>query len=93
RVQTADEEVLAGGTAVITDAGRTGSAESVGGADIGSRIQEYLTGIPNWTKEAWARPELQGVIIDLAEDGTARAIERVRHPVPAPPETGHCKPA
>ena len=90
RVQTADE-AIAGGTASITDAGRTGSTESVGGADIAARIQEYLTGIPNWTKETWAKPELQGVIIDLAEDGTARAIERVRYPVPPPPE--HSQPA
>ncbi|MDR2784078.1 MAG: YmdB family metallophosphoesterase, partial [Treponema sp.] len=32
RVQTADEAVLPKGTAVITDAGRTGSIDSVGGA-------------------------------------------------------------
>ncbi|MCL2128458.1 MAG: YmdB family metallophosphoesterase, partial [Treponema sp.] len=31
RVQTADECILPGGTAVISDAGRTGSGESVGG--------------------------------------------------------------
>ncbi|MDR2494002.1 MAG: YmdB family metallophosphoesterase [Spirochaetaceae bacterium] len=86
RVQTADETVLAGGTAVITDAGRTGSFESVGGSDIDTRIQEYLTGIPNWTKDTWAKPELQGVILDLAEDGAARSITRVRHPVPPPPD-------
>jgi len=48
RVQTADERVLSGGTAVICDAGRTGSVNSVGGTDIQSRIQEYLTGIPDW---------------------------------------------
>ncbi|MCL2139722.1 MAG: YmdB family metallophosphoesterase, partial [Treponema sp.] len=46
RVQTSDEGILPGGTAVISDAGRTGSSESVGGCDIGLRIQEYLTGIP-----------------------------------------------
>jgi metallophosphoesterase (TIGR00282 family) len=85
RVQTADEMILSGGTAVITDVGRTGSADSVGGTDTASRIQEYLTGIPDWTKDAWASPELQGVIIDLAEDGKARSIERVREAVqPAP---------
>lgn len=82
RVQTADETVLSRGTAVITDAGRTGAAESVGGGDIATRIQEYLTGIPNWTKDAWGKPELQGVLIDIAEDGKARSIERIRYPVP-----------
>jgi metallophosphoesterase (TIGR00282 family) len=85
RVQTADEAVLPGGTAVISDAGRTGSRDSVGGCDAASRIQEYLTGIPEWTKEAWAAPELQGVYIDIADDGKARSIERIRITVPAAP--------
>jgi metallophosphoesterase (TIGR00282 family) len=85
RVQTADERILSGGTAVITDAGRTGSIDSVGGSDVSSRIKEYLSGIPDWTKDAWARPELQGVLIDLGDDGRARAIERIQRPVPEMP--------
>jgi metallophosphoesterase (TIGR00282 family) len=85
RVQTADERILPGGTAVITDAGRTGSMESVGGSDRDSRIKEYLSGIPDWTKDAWEKPELQGVFIEIAETGKAVSIERVR--VAAPPIT------
>jgi metallophosphoesterase (TIGR00282 family) len=87
RVQTADEKVLPRGTAVITDAGRSGSQNSVGGNDPDSRIQEYLTGIPNWTKEAWAKPELQGLLIDIGDDGKARSIERIRHAVPDAPNS------
>ena len=83
RVQTADERILRGGTAVITDAGRTGSMESVGGNDRESRIREYLTGIPDWTRETWEKPELQGLFIELAENGKALSIERIR--VAAPP--------
>jgi metallophosphoesterase (TIGR00282 family) len=86
RVQTSDEAVLPGGTAVICDAGRTGSLDSVGGADAAERIQEYLSGIPNWTKEAWGRPELQGVCIELDRQGRALSIERIRYPVPELPE-------
>jgi metallophosphoesterase (TIGR00282 family) len=82
RVQTADEGVLPGGTAVITDAGRTGSRDSVGGAETESRIREYLTGIPEWTKEAWEKPELQGVLLELNKEGRAVSIERLRCPVP-----------
>jgi metallophosphoesterase (TIGR00282 family) len=81
RVQTADAMVLPGGTAVITDAGRTGSIDSVGGVDPAARVQEYLTGIPDWTKETWGKPELQGVLIEIDGDGKALAIERIRHPV------------
>ena len=78
RVQTADEMILPKGTAVISDAGRTGSSESVGGCETASRVQEYMTGIPEWTKEAWDKPELQGVYIDIAPDGRAKSIERIR---------------
>jgi metallophosphoesterase (TIGR00282 family) len=84
RVQTADECVLPGGTAIISDAGRTGSNESVGGCEIASRIQEYLSGIPNWTKDAWDNPILQGVYIDLGTNGKATSIERINIPVTPP---------
>jgi metallophosphoesterase (TIGR00282 family) len=80
RVQTADEEIL-DGTAVITDAGRTGSAQSVGGCETESRIKEYLTGIPDWTRDAWDALEVQGVYLDLDKNGKALSIERVRVPV------------
>jgi len=85
RVQTADERILPGGTAVITDAGRTGSIDSVGGCERESRIKEYISGIPDWTKEAWEKPELQGVLIDIAENGKAVSIERIRAAAPQAP--------
>jgi len=87
RVQTADERVLPGGTAVISDAGRTGSAESAGGCETASRIQEYLSGIPDWTRDAWEKPAVQGVYIDIGADGRSRSIERVRIDVQAPTAT------
>jgi len=78
RVQTSDETILSGGTAIISDAGRTGSFQSVGGCEINSRIKEYLTGIPDWTREAWDELEAQGVYLDIGKDGKAVSIERVR---------------
>jgi metallophosphoesterase (TIGR00282 family) len=89
RVQTADNEILDGGTAVITDAGRSGSFYSVGGVEIKSKIEGYVSGIPDWTKEAWDRCELQGVIIDIDSGGKAFAIERLRIPVEV--SGGDCK--
>jgi calcineurin-like phosphoesterase len=82
--------VLPGGTAVICDAGRTGSAESVGGTEIESRIKEYLSGIPDWTREAWAKPTLQGVLVELdskpgPNQGKALSIERIRLELPEMP--------
>jgi calcineurin-like phosphoesterase len=86
RVQTADQELFPGGTAVITDAGRSGSFYSVGGAEIQSRIKEYMSGIPDWTKDAWDFCEFQGVLIDAGNDGRALSIERIRIPVQVPAE-------
>jgi metallophosphoesterase (TIGR00282 family) len=87
RVQSADETILDGGTAVICDAGRTGSLDSVGGSDREAKIREYLSGIPDWTREAWDRPELQGVLLSLDDKGKALSIARIRHPVPAAPQS------
>lgn len=84
RVQTADERIFPGGTAVITDAGRTGSVDSVGGADRESRIKEYLSGIPNWTIEAWENPALQGIFVETDKNGRALSIERINLAAPAP---------
>ena len=83
RVQTADERILPGGTAVITDAGRSGCIESVWGNDRESRIKEYISGIPDWTRESWEKPELQGIFIELAENGKAISVERFRMSAPA----------
>ncbi|GMO24178.1 MAG: TIGR00282 family metallophosphoesterase [Termitinemataceae bacterium] len=80
RIQTSDERII-GGTAVISCAGRTGSINSVGGCDTASRIKEYLSGIPDWTRPAWDNCELQGVSLELNEDGSAASIERFRIPV------------
>ena len=85
RIQTADERLLSGGTAVITDAGRTGSFESVGGHNSESRIKEYITGIPDWAVEAREKPELQGVFMEIMESGKAVSIERIRITAPSAP--------
>lgn len=80
RVQTADECVLPKGTGCVTDAGRTGSMDSVGGMDGEPKIREYLTGIPEWSRDAWARPMLQGVVIDLDASGKTERIKRLQVP-------------
>jgi metallophosphoesterase (TIGR00282 family) len=82
---TADERVLAGGTAVITDAGRTGSLESVAGLDPEIEIRKLTTLVHEYSKEAWAMLELQGVVIEIGDDGKALSIERIREPCKAPP--------
>lgn len=82
---TADERVLAGGTAVITDAGRTGSLESVAGLDPTIEIRKLTSLVHEYSKEAWASLELQGVIIRIDDSGKATSITRVRQACPPPP--------
>jgi 2',3'-cyclic-nucleotide 2'-phosphodiesterase len=82
---TADERVLPGGTAVLTDAGRTGSLLSVAGLDPEIEIRKLTTLVHEYSKEAWAGLELQAVIVEIGEDGKSTSIERLRIPCAAPP--------
>ncbi|MGL4985724.1 MAG: YmdB family metallophosphoesterase [Treponemataceae bacterium] len=85
RVQTADELILDGGTASITDAGRTGFVHAVGGLDPLPKISEFLCGIPNWTKELEMNEEnfveFQGLCISINQKGFADSITRIKRPL------------
>ena len=81
---TADERILAGGTAVLTDAGRTGSIESVGGLDPEIEIRKLTTLIHEYSKEAWGKLEMQGVILEIGDDGKAVGIRTFRQQIVAP---------
>jgi metallophosphoesterase (TIGR00282 family) len=90
---TSDERILPGGTAVITDAGRTGSIESVGGLEPEIEIRKFTTLIHEYSKEAWGRLEAQGVAIGIGEDGKAVSIERIRESITAPASAAGQDPA
>ena len=77
---TADARVLPGGTACITDAGRTGSLMSVGGQDAATRINEFISGIPAWAKDGTAGLELQGCLVEVGADGRATSMRSLRIP-------------
>ncbi|HBL52562.1 MAG TPA: metallophosphoesterase, partial [Syntrophaceae bacterium] len=77
-VQTADNEVLPGGTAYISDAGMTGPFDSVIGIKKDTIIERFLTQIPNKFDVAKNDIRLQGALLDIdPESGKARAIERI----------------
>ena len=77
-VQTADNEVLPGGTAYISDVGMTGPFDSVIGIKKDIVIEKFLTQMPNKFDVAKNDVRLQGVILDVdAESGRARSIERI----------------
>ena len=78
-VQTADERILPGGTAYLTDAGMTGVSESVIGVRPEMAIRRFLTQIPNRFTPAEGKATLCGALIEADEtSGRATRIERLQ---------------
>lgn len=78
-VQTADERILPGGTAYISDAGMTGSFDSVIGAKKAHILQRFLTQMPVRFEPASGDVRLSGVIVEVdSESGKSKRIERVQ---------------
>jgi metallophosphoesterase (TIGR00282 family) len=76
-VQTADAQILPGGTAYCTDVGMTGPHDGVIGVERGPVINRFLTGLPAEFDTASGMPRLHGIIVTAGEDGKATAIERL----------------
>lgn len=77
-VQTADERILPGGTAYITDVGMCGPVGSVIGMDRDLILHRFLTTLPTKFEVADAPGVISGVVVNVRrEDGRAESIERV----------------
>jgi len=83
-VQTADEQILPGGTAYLTDAGFTGPHDGCLGREIEPVIKKFLTGMPQRFEVARNRVQLHGAVIEI-DDATGKAIsiQRVSEALPA----------
>lgn len=80
-VQTADERILPGGTAYLTDVGMTGVHDSVLGMNTGMVIERFKTQVQGKFQLAEGRATLQAVVIEIDPDtGHALAIERISVP-------------
>ncbi len=80
-VQTADERVLPGGTAYITDLGMTGPTEGVIGVDREQILQRFLHQMPTRFETAKGPAALHGVVIVVDPDtGRASSIRRLSIP-------------
>jgi 2',3'-cyclic-nucleotide 2'-phosphodiesterase len=78
-VQTADERVLPGGTAYITDLGMTGPTDGVIGVDRELILQRFLNQMPVRFEPAKGPAALHGVVIVVdPETGRASDIRRLR---------------
>ncbi len=77
-IQTADERILPGGTAYITDAGMTGSFDSVIGVKKEEAITKFLSQLPVKFEVAKNNLRLNGVTVTVDEQsGKALRIERI----------------
>lgn len=78
-VPTADEQILPGGTAFISDVGMTGPHESILGRDISKVLEATLTFRPVPFDVAKNDIQISGVVIDVdPASGKARSIRRIK---------------
>ncbi len=79
-VPTADEQILDGGTAYISDAGMTGDYNSVLGMNKDEPLSRFLTKIPNGRfQPAHGNATISGVGIEIDDaTGLAKAIAPIR---------------
>lgn len=81
-VQTADERVLPGGTAYLSDAGMCGPRDSVIGVKREPVLQRFLTQMPTRFEVAGGPVLVQGAIMEVDEtSGRSRSIQRIQEVV------------
>jgi metallophosphoesterase (TIGR00282 family) len=76
-VQTADDQILPGGTAYITDVGMTGPHDGVIGVERDPVITRFLTGLPARFESASGNPKLHAIVVSV-DSGTGRATAITR---------------
>ncbi len=83
-VQTADERILPGGTACLTDAGMCGPEDSVLGVRTEQVLRRFLTQMPTRFEVAAGPALVQGLFVDVDEvSGRATAVRRLQERVAA----------
>ncbi len=80
-VQTADERILPGGTAFITDVGMSGAYNSVIGLQPEPVIKKFLTRRSHGYHMAKEDPGVGCVLIKIGSNNKATSIERFRYSV------------
>ncbi|MBN2617122.1 MAG: TIGR00282 family metallophosphoesterase [Spirochaetales bacterium] len=79
-IQTADEKILANGTAYISDIGMTGPINGVIGSEPEAAIKRVFTSIPYKTQVLDEDAVINGVVIEIdTSNGHALSIERVTY--------------
>jgi metallophosphoesterase (TIGR00282 family) len=79
-VPTADARVLPGGTAHMTDVGMTGSRDGIIGVRREQALSAFTTQMPIRFETAEENLWVMGAMVDVNDDGLARAITQVMVP-------------
>jgi metallophosphoesterase (TIGR00282 family) len=80
-VQTADDRILSGGTACLSDAGMTGGFDGVIGMDRAAALRRFLTLMPERLQPATGDLRLNAVVLTVDEaTGKATRIQRLQIP-------------
>ncbi len=78
-VQTADERLLPGGTAYITDVGMTGPAEGIIGTEPAPVLRRFITRLPARFAPAKGKGVFSAALVEADEEtGRAVAIRRIQ---------------
>ncbi len=82
-IMTADEEILSGGTAYLTDIGMSGSPNSIIGMKQEQVMSRFLTGAPSRFEVSESLPYLFQAVVVSVDPGTGKAtkIDRIRQVV------------
>src|SRR5947209_19384284 len=87
-VQTADEQILPGGTAFLCDAGICGPVNSILGRAIEPIMNRFVSNMPASFPVAAGDVRLHGALIEIDEkSGRAARIMRVDEPGPTQPSS------
>ena len=87
-VQTADEQILPGGTAFLCDAGMCGPVNSILGRAIEPIMNRFVSNMPASFPVAAGEVRLHGALIEIDEkSGSAARIMRIDEPGPTQPAT------
>jgi metallophosphoesterase (TIGR00282 family) len=87
-VQTADEQILPGGTAFLCDAGMCGPVNSILGRAIEPIMNRFVSNMPAPFPVAAGEVRLHGALIQIDEkSGCAARIMRINEPGPTQPAT------
>jgi calcineurin-like phosphoesterase len=76
---TADEQILPGGTAYITDLGMTGPHDGVIGMKTSIVLERFLTGLNTRFEVSDGEPQLNGLLIEVNDEtGKAVRVQRIQ---------------